>query len=197
MKPAKFKTSDLILTPTLAVVQCWGCKYEFPLFEELHGSRLFILRGKSAWIFHSAQRVCPLCGGELWRYDSAEKLAESKSRTREREVVEQSEAERLHAENAGLSVRLRDALQQITYLQAELRRAEGMRADALLELDDLRQQAFPLKEQQGATCPQCGARFYQEATGRRARFCSALCRLHFHRETKRNARNVSTQEGEA
>ena len=193
MKPNRFKVSELILTPSLAIVQCWKCKHEFPLFEEIRGSRLFILRGKSAWIFHDSCRECPLCGGELWRYDSADALKASKSRTQERQLVEQSEAEKLHELNAGLSLRLKDALQQIAMLQAELRRSEAIRQDALRELDTLRQQVFPVKERQGLTCPQCGKRFFQEETGRKARFCSNLCRLHYHRETKRNTRSVSTQ----
>jgi len=194
MKLVRFKVADLMLTPTLAIVQCWKCKHEFPVFDELRGSHTYFVRGRSAWIFHSSSRVCPLCSGELWRYDSAEKLAESKSRTQARQIVEESEADRLHAENAGLHVRLKDALKQVALLQAELRRSEGMRADALRELDTLRQQVFPVKERQGVTCPQCGKRFFQEETGRKARFCSNLCRLHFHRETKRKVHNVSTQE---
>ena len=194
MKPEKFKPSELgTLTPLGSVAACWECKQEFLLFDSAAIHRHVMKHGRSYWLYYSSAS-CPLCQGDMSRYDTPEQLKAAKARRQERAIIEESEAERLHAENAGLKVRLRDALQQITLLQAELRRSEASRQDALRELADMRQKAFPMKERAGATCPQCGERFYQEETGRRARFCSNLCRLHFHRETKRNARNVSTQK---
>lgn len=191
MKPEKFKVTDLTLTPTAAVVQCWECKKEFPVFSEFRGSRSYFVRGRSAWVWHQSRRECPLCGGELWKYDSADALTSSKARTQARQLVEQSEADKLHELNAGLSLRLKDALTQVALLLAELRRSEADRALLKAMMDDLRQQviAAPPKP----SCAHCHTAFEHPATGRKARFCSPLCRLHSHRETKQKT-NVSNQE---
>ena len=184
MKTERFKMSELTLTPTPAIVQCWECKTEFPVFSEQGGWLYFTRRG-SAWCWHSGVS-CPCCGaGELWKYDTAERLAAAKRKTQERNLIEESEADRLRADNAGLSLRLKDALAQVALLQADLRRAEARRDDAIREAAELKQQVLRVTVRTPATCEQCGKSFQQPPTGRRARFCSSLCRLHFFRQTKR------------
>lgn len=188
MKTQRLNIAELALTPTPAVVQCWECKTEFPVFSEPGGWLYFTRRG-SAWCWHSGVD-CPCCGaGELWKYDDADRLRAAKRRTQERNLIEESEADRLRAEHAGLQLKLKDALAQIALLQADLRRTEERRDDALRETAELKQSVLRLTERTGATCESCGKPFVQQATGRRARFCSAACRLRFFRKVKRNETN--------
>ena len=106
-------------------------------------------------------------------------------------TLESSDVEQVRGENAMLKAKLRALTQQITMLQAELRRSEAYSADLKRMMDELRHQVIDAPPK--PSCAFCHKPFEHPATGRKARFCSALCRLHYHRETKRN-NNVSTQE---
>ena len=181
-KPQRYKAADLphATLRTGATAACWECKQEYRVIDN---DRVYIAKGASAWVYDATR--CPLCNGNMSLYDTPEQLAASKQRTAARKLIEESEADRLHAENAGLSVRLKDALQQIALLQAELRRSEAYAAVLKTMMDDMRQQAITF-QQRGDTCRQCGKPITQPHTGRQAVFCSNLCRLHYHREMKRN-----------
>ena len=104
-------------------------------------------------------------------------------------LIDVPELDRLRHETARQQAEITRLAREVTLLLAELRRAEARRDDAIREAAELKQQVLRLAVRTPATCEQCGKSFQQPPTGRRARFCSSLCRLHFFRQTKRKETN--------
>ena len=108
-------------------------------------------------------------------------------------LIDVPELDRLRHETARQQAEITRLAREVTLLLAELRRAEARRDDAIREAAELKQQVLRLAERTGATCASCGKPLVQPTTGRRARFCSNLCRLHFFRQTKQTKRNETKE----
>ena len=108
-------------------------------------------------------------------------------------LIDVPELDRLRHETARQQAVITRLAREVTLLLAELRLAEARRDDAIREAAELKQQVLRVTVRTGATCEQCGKSFQQPTTGRRARFCSPLCRLHYFRQAKQTKRNETKE----